>query len=230
MTAVAPDDTAGTAGAREFLLASLVTAYPRAELAETLAGPPLCDHPALGAMAAAVAGGVEPLQRTYVELFDRGKGRTSLYETEHGRMRGLAKGHDLADLAGFYHAFGLTLDSERVHEMLDHVAVELEFYGLLLMKQALLAEADDAEGGAIVLDARRKFLTDHLGRFVGVIADQPAVRGDAAYGGVLAWCARLIAAECEALAVTPAPLDFFAAEREPDDVECGAKVRLPVVE
>ena len=35
----------------------------------------------------------------------------SVYETEHGRMRGLSKGHDLADLAGFYGAFGLPLDT-----------------------------------------------------------------------------------------------------------------------
>ncbi len=227
--ATASDSGVGTR-ARDFMLASLATAYPEAELAETLATPPLRGHVALGAMADALAHGIEPLQRTYIELFDRGKGRVSLYETEHGRMRGLSKGHDLADLAGFYKAFGLTLDDERIHEMLDHVAVELEFYALLLMKQEVLAAAGDAEGCDIVLDARSKFLTDHLGRFVAVIAAQPSVCADAAYGRALAWCAELVDAECAALAVTPAPLDFFAEFREPDEVDCGAKVRLPVVD
>lgn len=221
---------ATSARARDFLLASLATAYPQPELAETLAAPSLRDHAALGAMAAAVADGVEPLQQVYVELFDRGKGRVSLYETEHGRMRGLSKGHDLADLAGFYGAFGLALDTTELHEMLDHIAVELEFYGVLLLKQAILTHEGDGEGAAIVLDARRKFLTDHLGAFVAAIAAQPAVRAEPAYGRVLAWCADLVAEECAALAVRPAPLDFFPDLREPDDVECGKHVRLPVVD
>jgi nitrate reductase assembly molybdenum cofactor insertion protein NarJ len=216
--------------ARDFLLASLATAYPQTDLAETLAWPGMRDHPALGPMAAACTGGIEPLQRAYVELFDRGKGRVSLYETEHGRMRGLSKGHDLADLAGFYAAFGLALDTSDLHEMLDHLAVELEFYGVLLLKQAILSQEGDGEGAAIVLDARKKFLTDHLGRFVTAIADQPAVREDAAYGQLLAWCAALTANQCAMLAVTPAPLDFFPEHREPDDVECGKKVRLPVLD
>ncbi len=222
---------AASARARDLLLASLATAYPQAELAETLAGPGLCDHAALGPMAAAsTAGGVEALQRTYVELFDRGRGRVSLYETEHGRMRGLSKGRDLADLAGFYAAFGLALDTTDLHEMLDHVAVELEFYGVLLLKQSLLSLEGDGEGAAIVLDARRKFLTDHLGAFVSAIAQAPAVRGDPAYGPVMAWCAAMVADECATLGVRPAPLDFFAEHREPDDVECGKHVRLPVVD
>jgi nitrate reductase assembly molybdenum cofactor insertion protein NarJ len=216
--------------ARDFLLASLATGYPDRELAETLQSPELSAHPGIGALAGVLDGGLEPLQRTYIDLFDRGKGRVSLYETEHGRMRGLSKGRDLADLAGFYRAFGLDLETDDLHEMLDHVAVELEFYGILLLKQALLAEAGDDEGEAIVLDARRKFLADHLGRFVAVIAAQPTVHGDPCYGAVLAWCAALVDDECARLAVTPAPLDFFPEQREPDDVECGAKVRLPVVD
>jgi len=224
------DATPLEARGRELLLASLATAYPQAELAETLAAPGLRDHAALGAMASVIAGGVEPLQHTYVDLFDRGKGRVSLYETEHGRMRGLAKGHDLADLAGFYTAFGLTLDTEELHEMLDHVAVELEFYGVLLLKQALLLEEGDGEGVAIVLDARRKFLADHLGSFVPAIAAQPAVHADHAYGPVFAWCAELVAQECASLGVSPAPLDFFPELREPDEVECGKHVRLPVLD
>ncbi len=228
-TGTAADADPLAAQARDFLLASLATAYPQPELAATLAG--LADHPALGAMARAVdEGGLPALERTYVDLFDRGKGRVSLYETEHGRMRGLSKGHDLADLAGFYHAFGLELDASDLHELGDHVAVELEFYGLLLLKQALLSAAGDGEGAAIVLDARHKFLADHLGRFVDVIAAQPAVGAAPAYAPVLRWAAELVAGECAALAVTPAPLDFFFGEREPDDVECGAKVRLPVVD
>ncbi len=219
------------ARAREFALASLASGYPDVEQGETLAAlrEHLEGHEGVGPMIAALPRGLEELQGTYIELFDRGKGRVSLYETEHGRMRGLGKGHDLADVSGFYLAFGLILDDEQVHEMLDHLAVELEFYATLLFKQHVLTEARDAEGCEIVEDARRKFLADHLGRFPHVVAGQPSVKADPVYGPALGWCARLVEAECALLGVTPAPLDFFPDTGEREDTSCGA-VRLPVVE
>jgi putative dimethyl sulfoxide reductase chaperone len=218
-----------TARSRHFLLASQVTGYPDRDLAETLVAlrEELRDHEGVGAMVAMLPDRLEDLQSTYVDLFDRGKRRVSLYETEHGRMRGLAKGNDLADLAGFYLAFGLTLD-DTVHEMLDHVAIQLEFYGVLLLKQELVGGQADAEGERIVDRARRAFLADHLGRFVGVVAEQAAVAADPVYGPIFRWCARLVEAECADLGVTPAPLDFFADDRERESPDCGA-VRLPVV-
>lgn len=222
------DADALSARGRELLVASAATSYPGDELGQLLATPALRAHPGLVGLAA--AGGVDALEHAYIERFDRGKDRVSLYETEHGRMRGLGKGHDLADLAGFYRAFGLELDTDEQREMLDHVAVELEFYGVLLLKQAVLTEAGDDEGQAVVEAARKAFLTDHLGRFVSAIAAQPAVAADPVYGPTFAWCAALVADECARLGVTPAPLDFFPGLREPDDVDCGAKVRLPVVE
>ena len=57
----------------------------------------------------------------------------SLYERV--RSHGMGKGNTLADIGGFYQAFGLTLD-RGIHELPDHIAVELEFYGLLLLKQS----------------------------------------------------------------------------------------------
>jgi nitrate reductase assembly molybdenum cofactor insertion protein NarJ len=228
--AVVVDDGDVVERARQFMLASLASAYPGEELGAVLATPAGRDHAALAAMARTAEVDLAALQRRYIDLFDRGKDRVSLYETEHGRMRGLSKGHDLADLSGFYRAFGLALDSDGQHELYDHVAVELEFYAVLLLKQHLVAEAGDAEGGEIVRGARRAFLADHLGRFVAVIAAQPAVHADAAYGAALAWCAELVDAECARLGVAPAPLDYFAAGREPDEVECGGKVKLPVVD
>ncbi len=228
-----PDDGDVVERSRQFMIASLAAGYPGEELASMLATPLARDHAALAAMAREAGGGIVALQRRYIQLFDWGAGaagRVSLYETEHGRMRGLSKGHDLADLSGFYRAFGLALDSDGQHELYDHVAVELEFYAVLLLKQHLLAESGDAEGGEIVRSARRSFLADHLGRFVAVIAAQPSVQDDPAYRDALAWCAALVDAECARLGVVPAPLDYFAGEREPDDVECGTKVKLPVVD
>lgn len=217
---------------RHVALCSALCSYPDEEVEATLRD----LAPALGGLAPVAPfvaalerpGGFDELRHAYVDLFDRGEGKLPLYETEYGRMRALGKGRELADISGFYRAFGLALD-EASHEMLDHVAVELEFYALLLAKQARLGELGDAEGGEIVEDARRKFLKAHLG---------PLARGIAArlgrgperpiYGGVLAWCADLVDAECGALAVELSDLDVAEVDEDRDEVKCG-NVRLPVV-
>lgn len=221
-------ETELTTRARAFVLASTLTTYPDDELGEILreAAPPGPDTTAMAALLTTAPGLLE-LRARYVELFDRGGQRASLYETEYGRMRGMSKGRDLADLAGFYQAFGLTLDEAR-HEMLDHLAVELEFYAVLLLKQDLLAQAADAEGSAIVESARRKFLAEHLGGLARAVADRREVQGDPLYADVFDWCGRLVQAECQSLGVEAAPLDFFPDEDSRKQMACGA-THLPVL-
>jgi nitrate reductase assembly molybdenum cofactor insertion protein NarJ len=169
----------------------------------------------------ASAEALDTLRAEYIAIFDRGRVHNSLYETEYGRGA-LVKGNALADIAGFYRAFGLEFGHEdSVHEMLDHVSVELEFYALLLMKQETLAAGGDAEGQAIVCEAQQKFLEAHLGRFVGAIATRPGVTASAFYGPVLAWCRDLVAAECARLGVSPLPVDWLSTFAEPEEMGCG---------
>lgn len=215
------------ARARDFALGSLAAAYPDDELAETFAlfGPVLREHPGLGPLVAEhERAGVSALASRFIDLFDQGKQRVSLYETEYGRMRGMSKGRDLADLSGFYRAFGLVLDDE-AHEMLDHVAIELEFYAMLLAKEAHLGRAKDAEGVAIVADARTKFLTDHLGTFVDALAVQ--LPETEPYGHAFRWIAGLVAEECRESGARPTPLDPLEDEEGRKELRCGA---LPVLE
>lgn len=213
--------------AQELVLASSLVSYPDGDLAELVRAAAPCPAAAALLEALAAPDGVTDLRARYVELFDRGGQRASLYETEYGRMRGMGKGHALADIAGFYQAFGLTLDEAR-HEMLDHLAVELEFYAVLLLKQAALIERDDLAGVAIVASARGKFLAEHLGALARAVAARAEVIADPVYASVFAWCAALVEAECAALAVAPAPLDFFPDEDSRAPMKCGA-VQLPVV-
>lgn len=226
--------------AQEMQLASLLTAYPAEGFTSALdeAVAALGDQRAATAMAVRRtlqgAETIDGLRSRYLSLFETGKGRASLYETEHGRMRGMSKGNDLADIAGFYLAFGLKLDDnpenpEAQKEMLDHVAVELEFYSMLLWKQAHLTESGDQEGVFVVQDARKKFLGDHLGRFLAAIASRPEVAADPTYGEVFRWCRDLVAGECESLGVEPAPLDFFEMPEQDDPSECGEVKGLPIV-
>lgn len=219
--------------AGSFAFASLLASYPDGDFEEAvtaLGREWLAGHPAAVGLCAHLgsAGGLDDLRSTYVELFDRGGQRTSLYETEYGRMTGMSKGTDLADIAGFYRAFGLRLASDEVHELVDHLAVELEFYSMLLVKQGLLEERCDAEGCAIVEDARKKFLTDHLGRFVSAVAERQNVKDSPVYGPALAWTSALVAEECGRLGVTPTPLDFFPDLEAGEEMKCGS-VHLPVL-
>lgn len=212
---------------RDFTLASLAVAYPGPEMAEAFQAlrTELALHPGLGALLHRLEAGLDGLRGDWLSCFDTGKERVPLYETEYGRMRGLAKGRDLADIVGFYNAFGFDLAQGPPAEPPDHLAIELEFYALMLHKQVLLA--GDPTGQEIVADGRRKFLVDHLGAFVGALATRPSVVADPVYGPLLAWCAALVAEECRAEGVTPAPLDFFEQEDGAVVANCGGCVAIP---
>jgi len=216
--------------ARELVLASVLAAYPDEDAVGTLRelGGTLGQHAAsIAAGQVATDAGADDLRSRFIDLFDRGGQRASLYETEYGRMRGMSKGNDLADISGFYAAFGLNLDPS-AHETPDHVAVELEFYAMLLLKQEYLDVHADAEGADIVLDARRKFLRDHLGSFAPAIAARPDVAADPIYGPVFRWVGDLVTRECAAVGVEPTPLDYFSDAEGREEMKCGS-VRLPVV-
>ncbi len=210
--------------ALDFRLASRLFAYPdEASAAEVTGlralgagGSEPAVEPLLAALERASDGALEA---TYLELFENGAGRTSLHETEYGRMRGMSKGNDLADVAGFYRAFGL---AHGEGEMPDHVAVELEFYSVLLVKQAHLAEIGDAEGVSIVEAARRDFLAEHLAPLALALAARPTLAGDDLYGPAALFCSRLVAAECACLDVKAAPLDPLADPGDTGEVTCGA--------
>lgn len=83
------------------------------------------------------------------------------YETEYCHWKDPTyRAHQLADIAGFFNAFGLEAHRDRP-ERADHVSLELEFIALLAWKldHTQLENNDDAT--AICRDALTWFVRDH---------------------------------------------------------------------
>lgn len=85
------------------------------------------------------------------------------YETEYCSTEDpFFRAQQLADAAGFYRAFGLTVGRRRP-DRADHIALEFSFMAHLLMMERL-AESD--ERSAICADAAQRFFRDHLAWWV----------------------------------------------------------------
>lgn len=107
------------------------------------------------------------LAQAYLKTFEPSNGaERPPCETAHAPetpQEGLVRNYELADIAGFYRAFGveMTPGAERV----DHIAVELEFLHLLAVKTAFAEENGELENADICRDAASNFLNGHLGRW-----------------------------------------------------------------
>lgn len=87
-----------------------------------------------------------------------------LYETEYTSSHVWMQTQQMADIAGFYRAFGV--DVEQSGERPDYLAAQLEFISLLCVKEAVAKADGDTEAAGICRNAQAKFLTHHLGRWL----------------------------------------------------------------
>lgn len=86
------------------------------------------------------------------------------YETEyHPNGDTFFRAQQMADVAGFYRAFGLLPGSD-ARERPDALALELEFMAFLLMKRRLAEDRSPAgaDEAAVCREARAKFFRDHM--------------------------------------------------------------------
>lgn len=88
------------------------------------------------------------------------RGDISPYETGYEPRPGAPGGKtfQLADIAGFYRAFGFEVKGERP----DHIVPELEFMALLLAKEAYATLSGEDAGAEVCRKARESFLSEHL--------------------------------------------------------------------
>ncbi len=108
---------------------------------------------------------------------------------------------ELADIAGFFKAFGLTLaENERV----DHISVELEFMHFLTYKEAYAQTHHDPARARFCRDTQRKFIRDHLGRWGTHFARLLDQKADGGYYSCLAsLLEKFISSEVAFLRVDP---------------------------
>lgn len=96
------------------------------------------------------------------------RGPHALNEIEYGDLKAdpLFQPHRLADLAAFYRAFGMEVAPD-AGERHDHLCLELEFLCFLAAREAYALEHQlESEDLALCFDAQKKFLREHLGRWV----------------------------------------------------------------
>lgn len=127
------------------------------------------------------------------------------YETELGLPHEFRQSQELADIAGFYRAFGFGMGG-RVRERPDHLAAELEFMHGLALKEAWAYEQGIIEQAEVCADAQRKFLEAHLGRWIEPLTDSLArLAKDGPYVALARFAADFIRADADRLGAHPAP-------------------------
>jgi DMSO reductase family type II enzyme chaperone len=147
----------------------------------------------------------ESLAAEYVRLFD-GAVMCPPYEGAYGPPQMAGKSAQLADIAGFYTAFGLEPAAGQP-DVEDHIATELEFLSALGLKEAWALAEDHAEHAEVSRAATTSFLTDHLGRWAPSFSTSLRTASDLPYYQAVAdLLAAWLTIDTGALGVIPSPL------------------------
>lgn len=152
---------------------------------------------------------LENMQSEYLRLFDVGR-EVSPYETEYLTGKASRKPFALADITGFYRAFGFGLNEGLpFKEAPDHIAIELEFMAILTWKEVFAHENQQAEGLEIVRKARKAFFEEHLARWGFCFCRKvSASRTNGLYGTLSDLLKRVLMEQCDEYALDAACFDL----------------------
>lgn len=209
---------------------ALALSYPDAASVEQLAVDldDLIEHPltaerklfaATAALREAIREADAPtLGARYHDLFD-GEVACSPYETEY-EFDAFAKARQLADIAGFYRAFGLKAAADDAAAPADFVATEMEFLSHLALKLALAEAEGEDERVAVTREALRAFIEDHPGQWLPLFCRTLVSLEDvdAFYGAAACLCDAFMQAEIELVGARPRPAMVRRASREMEEV------------
>ncbi len=173
----------------------------------------------------------EMLQERHTELFGHAvRGTCPPYELEYERGDIPQQSAELADIAGFYNAFGMELQAA-AHERTDHATVQFEFLSVLAAKEVYAIETNNSEGLQVLQDAQKSFLADHISRWVPAMATRlQDADPEGFYGRLGAFIQAFIAAECEHFGVSCGPrlLELRTIDPQRDaSIECGVEESCP---
>ncbi len=103
------------------------------------------------------------LAAQHVALFSHGReGQALPYEADFTAVSVFQKSQEMADVAGFYRAFGLAWESGQ--ERPDHLSLECEFMYFLALKEAYALAQGRREDAALCRHAQRAFRRRRHGR------------------------------------------------------------------
>ncbi len=127
--------------------------------------------------------GIEALEQSYQASFTLSYSPdVPAYEVGYISSDVFRQTEEMADIAGFYRAFGADV-SEARRERVDHIAVELSFMQLLCLKEAYAAEHREAGNLRLCRRAQRAFLRDHLLCWGPALAERLSIVGGASVHG-----------------------------------------------
>jgi DMSO reductase family type II enzyme chaperone len=120
-------------------------------------------------------------------------------ESDYVASHAFQKTDVMADVAGFYRAFGLRI-SRAQRELPDFLGSELEFLHAVGWKEAQAVREDNRQAVAVCRQAQRKFLAEHLGVWISAFRAKTEASPAARFYVVLA---RLVEGFVKAQPVRP---------------------------
>ncbi|MBI3159843.1 MAG: molecular chaperone TorD family protein [Chloroflexi bacterium] len=169
---------------------------------------------------------LEDLQAAHRFAF--GAAGSLCYETEYGLPHEYRQSQELADLGGFYRAFGFQMGGS-TRERPDHLAVELEFMSVLALKEALACENGSDDHAEICVDAARKFVQDHLGRWFELFRQSLALTaGDSPFARLAEYATAFLKADAARLGAVWQQPDRSAVAATPFDADFSCATDCPL--
>ncbi|MEK6643511.1 MAG: molecular chaperone TorD family protein [Planctomycetota bacterium] len=142
------------------------------------------------------------------------------YELEYRDSEVFQQSQTLADIVGYYRAFGFDM-STTVHERADHVAAEWEYLAILALKEWKAASQGDAE---CCIMAQKDFFAEHVSVWMPAFLSRiRRFDPDSFYSRVAVLAESVLRHSCDLFGVTSGPswLELRPIVDEDTTISCG---------